>query len=137
MNRLQSWALVAFALLCLLTIAGCGQFFPSASTITALQVNPANATIQPGVNQQFTATATYGNSTTADVTSQVTWTTTPTSVATISSGGLLTAVALGTATVNAQSGSVIGSTNVIVTQKQVSKHNHLSADADTELVPRT
>ena len=72
------------------------------------------------MTQQYTATATYGNNTTADVTSQVTWSTTLASVATISSGGLLTAGALGTATVKAQSGGgVIATTSVTVTQKQV------------------
>ena len=103
----------------MLTIAGCGQFFPGANSITALQIGPLNATVQPGVTQQYTATATYGNNTTADVTSQVTWSTTLSSVATISSSGLLTAGALGIATVQAQSGSVIASTTVTVTQKQV------------------
>ena len=119
MNRLRSSALIAFALPFLLIIAGCGQFFPSSNTITGLQIAPLNASVQPGVTQQYTATATYGNNTTADVTSQVTWSTTLSSVATISSGGLLTAGALGTATVQAQSGNVIASTNVTVTQKQI------------------
>lgn len=119
MQRLRSISLIAIALTFLLAIAGCGQFFPSANSITALQVAPQNASVQPGVSQQYTATATYGNNTTADVTSQVTWSTSLASVATISSGGLLTAGALGTATIKAQSGNVIASTGVTVTQKQV------------------
>ncbi len=119
MQRLQSIALATFALPILFTLAGCGQFFPGKNTITALQVTPSSASVQPGVTQQYTATATYGDNSTADVTSQVTWSTTPTSVATISSTGLLTAVSLGTATVKAESGNVIGTTNVTVTQKQI------------------
>ena len=112
--------LVALALPFLLMIAGCvGQFFPSATSITALQVSPSNATVAPTVTQQYTVTATYANNTTADVTSSVTWSTSPTSVATITSGGLLTAVAMGTATVNAQSGSVIGSTGVTVATQTI------------------
>jgi len=71
------------------------------------------------VTQQYTATATYGNNTTGDVTSTVSWSTTPTNIATISNGGLLTAVSLGVATVSARSGGVIASTPVTVTQKQV------------------
>jgi len=118
-QRLRSISLIAIALPFLLAIAGCGQFFPSGNSITALQVAPLNASVQPGVTQQYTATATYGNNTTADVTSQVTWSTSLASVATISSGGLLTAGALGTATIKAQSGNVIASTGVTVTQKQV------------------
>jgi len=98
---------------------GCGQFFPGSNSITALQVTPASATVQPGVTQQYTATATFGNNTTGDVTSTVSWSTTPTNVATISNSGLLTAVSLGVATVRAQSGGVIASTPVTVSQKQV------------------
>jgi hypothetical protein len=72
------------------------------------------------VTQQYSATATYGNNTTADVTSSVTWSTNLTNIATINSSGLLTGVALGNATVKAQSGSVIATTGVTVTTKQVS-----------------
>jgi len=116
LRRISSASLV---LALLIAGVGCGQFFPSSTTITALQVSPSNATVAPGVTQQYTATATYGNNSTADVTSQVTWSATPTSVATISSTGLLTGVSLGTATVKAQSGSVIGNTGVTVTTKQI------------------
>jgi Bacterial Ig-like domain (group 2) len=119
-QRLHFSSLITLALCFVLTIAGCGGFFPSSNSITALQVNPSNASVQPGVTQQYTATATFGNNSTGDVTSQVTWSTSPTNVATINSTGLLTAATLGTATVKAQSGSVIGSTGVTVTQKQIS-----------------
>jgi hypothetical protein len=111
--------LTALTLSCLLIVAGCGQFFPSSSTITALQVLPSNATVAPGVTQQYTATATYGNNSTGDVTSQVTWTTNQSNIATITSGGLLTGVALGTTSVKAQSGSVIATTGITVANKQV------------------
>jgi len=110
---------LALVLLVLIAAAGCGQFFPSGNTITALQVAPANATVAPGVTQQYSATATYGDNTTGDVTSSVTWSTSPTNIATVNSTGLVTGVSLGVATVKAQSGSVIASTGVTVTNKQV------------------
>jgi len=116
---LRTPSAISLALALLITVAGCGQFFPSASTITALQIAPSSAVVQPGVTQQFSATATYGNNTTGDVTSQVTWSSNLTTVATINSSGLLTAVALGTATIKAQSGGVIASTPVTVAQKTV------------------
>jgi trimeric autotransporter adhesin len=118
-QRFRPAPLTALVLALLLTEVGCGQFFPGANSITALQVTPSSASIQPGVTQQYTATATYGNNTTGDVTSQVSWSTTPTTVATITNAGVLTGVALGTATVSAQSGGVIASTPVTVTQLQV------------------
>jgi hypothetical protein len=112
-------ALVAFAVLCLLAALGCGQFFPSSTTITALAIAPTNSTVAPGVSQQYTATATFGNNSTSDVTKSVTWTTTPTNVATVNSTGLVTGVTLGTATVKAQSGSVIATTGVTVANKTI------------------
>ncbi|HZD30514.1 MAG TPA: Ig-like domain-containing protein [Candidatus Angelobacter sp.] len=119
MQRFRTAPLTIVVLACLLAAVGCGQFFPSSTTITALQVLPSNGTVAPGVTQQYTATATYGNNSTGDVTSQVTWSVTPTTYATITSGGLLTGVSLGTSTVQASSGSVIGSTGVTVTTKTV------------------
>jgi len=107
------------ALALLFTAFGCGQFFPSSTTVTAIQVLPSNATVAPGVTQQYTATATYGNNSTGDVTSKVSWSTNATSIATISSGGLLTGVTLGTTTVKAQSGSVIGTTGITIQNKTI------------------
>ncbi len=119
MQNLRNVPLTSFVLALLVIALGCGQFFPGSTTITSLAIAPQNTTVAPGVMQQFSATATYGNNTTGDVTSSVTWSSNLTSVATISSSGLLTGVALGNATIKAQSGSVIASTGVTVTSKQV------------------
>jgi Bacterial Ig-like domain (group 2) len=110
---------IALVMAFLLTAAGCGGFFPGSNSIASIQIAPTNASVAPGVNQQYSATATYGNNTTGDITTKVSWSTSPTSVATISSTGLLTGVSLGTATVKAQSGSVFANTGVTVTTKQV------------------
>jgi hypothetical protein len=118
-QRFRPIPLTALIFAFLLTAAGCGQFFPGSKSITALQVLPANSSFAPGVTQQYTATATYGDNSTGDVTSSVTWSTTPTNIATITSGGLLTAVTLGNATVQATSGSVIGKTGVSVASQTV------------------
>lgn len=121
MQNISLFSRIALVCAILGAAIGCGQFFPGANTITALAVAPTSATVQPGTTQQYTATATYGDNTTADVTSQVTWSTNPTSVATItSSGGLLTGVSLGTANVQAKSSNgIIGNTAVSVATKQV------------------
>ena len=119
MQQLRSTFLIAIALPFLLFVPGCGQFFPGSNSIASIAVTPSNASIQPGVTQQYTATATYGDNSTGDVTTQVTWSTSPTNIATISSSGLLTAATLGTATVKATTGNLIATTNVTVTQKQI------------------
>jgi hypothetical protein len=118
-QRLRLISGIALAVICLLAVVSCGQFFPGSKSVTALQVLPSNSSFAPGVTQQYTATATYGDNSTGDVTSSVTWSTTPTNIATISSSGLLTAVSLGTATVQASSGSVIGKTGVTVASQTV------------------
>lgn len=117
-SHLVIWT--ALVLTGLLVVIGCGQFFPSSTSITAIQVLPSNATVAPGVTQQYTATATFGNNSTGDVTSKVSWSTTATSIATITTGGLLTGVTLGTTSVKAQSGSVIGTTGVSIQNKAIS-----------------
>jgi trimeric autotransporter adhesin len=119
-ERPKVFPVVASVSLLLLAAVGCGQFFPSSNTITSLSIAPLNTTVAPGVTQQYSATATYGNNTTGDVTSTVTWSSNQPSIASITAGGLLSGVSLGTTTVKAQSGSVIATTGVTVTTKQVS-----------------
>lgn len=78
------------------------------ASVKQLKVSPQSATVFTNAQQQFTATATYSNSTTGDLTGAVTWSVTPSSVATITAGGLLKAVSAGSFTVTASSGSVTG-----------------------------
>src|SRR5580698_7019289 len=84
-------------------LSSCGAFFPASDQIVSLSLSPTNAYVLPQGTQQFSATATFGNNTTGDVTSQVAWTSSATNIATINSSGLATAVALGTSTITAKS----------------------------------
>ena len=59
-------------------------------------MTPANPSVAKGLTQQFTATGTFSDNSTQDLTSQVTWASATTSVATITAAGLATAVATGT-----------------------------------------
>lgn len=77
---------------------------PSVLESIAIMPDPASAAV--GLTQQFTATGTYnGGSTTLDITASVTWTSSDTSIATISnaagSAGLATALAEGTTNITA------------------------------------
>ncbi|MDR3749149.1 MAG: Ig-like domain-containing protein [Acidobacteriota bacterium] len=96
-----------WGLVCALLLASCGQFFPGSRTIVSLAISATSAQIKPGTNQQFTATATYGNNSTGDVTSSVTWTSSSTTIATINSSGQATALAVGSTNITANSGSVV------------------------------
>jgi uncharacterized protein YjdB len=104
MQRLTWYARVAAGVFAALLLSSCGGgFFPSSTEITAITLSPTSAFITPTTTQQFTATATFGNNTSGDVTSQVTWTSSSPSVATIDSTGLATGVALGSTTITAKS----------------------------------
>jgi hypothetical protein len=84
------------------------------SALRSITVTPANPTLAAGLTQQFIATGTLIDGTTSNVTSQVTWSATPATVAQISTTGLATARSAGTATITAVQGTVSGSTQLTV-----------------------
>ena len=86
----------------------------SAPTLTSLAVTPANPGIIPGASQQFTATGHYSDGSAQNLTSQATWTSSNTGVATINASGLATGVFAGTTTISAVLAGVTGSTVLTV-----------------------
>ena len=78
----------------------------TAAALTSIAVTPVNPSVAKGLTQQFTATGTYTDGSTANLTSQVTWASARPSVATISSTGLATGVAQGTSVITATLGTV-------------------------------
>jgi len=84
------------------------------ATLTSIAVTPANASLPLGTLQQFTATGTFSDGSTQDVTGIVTWSSSNTSVASITVSGLVTARNLGTVTITAASGSINGSASASV-----------------------
>jgi hypothetical protein len=85
-----------------------------APTLNSIAVTPANPTIQAGTTQQFTATGTYSDSSTKNITDQVTWASATTTVATINASGVASGVAAGTSNISATQGAVSGSTVLTV-----------------------
>jgi uncharacterized protein YjdB len=77
----------------------------TAPTVVSIAVTPVGLTLGIGINQQFVATATYSDGSSSDLSSGVTWTSSSTSVATVSSSGLVTTVAAGQTTIMATFGS--------------------------------
>jgi hypothetical protein len=105
--------------LCLAVLAGCGgtsgspDQTPGGSggtvpTFLSIVITPNNPSIAAGSSVQFTATGTYSDGSTTDLTASVTWSSSDTAVATASSTGLATAKTAGTATIAASSGSISG-----------------------------
>ena len=78
------------------------------TTLIMVSVEPAYpADLAVGSTQQFTATGTYSDGSTMDITNQVTWASSATTMATISSAGLATGVAAGNTNITASMSGVI------------------------------
>jgi hypothetical protein len=88
------------------------------AALLTLDVSPIDPTILTGASLQLTAWATLADdTTTADYTDSVAWTSSAETVATVSAGGVVTAVALGATTISATDPitGVTASTTVAVT----------------------
>jgi uncharacterized protein YjdB len=96
------------------SVTGTTTLTVSSATLSSIAVTPANSSIGQGLTTQFTATGTYSDSTTHDLTSVATWSSLNTAIATIASGGLAKGVAIGAATIQAVFGSTTGATTLTV-----------------------
>ncbi|PYX13345.1 MAG: ATP-dependent DNA ligase, partial [Acidobacteria bacterium] len=86
----------------------------TAPTISSISVTPVGLTLGIGINQQYTATATYSDGSSQDLVNGVTWTSSTTSVATVNNSGLVTTVGAGTTTITATVGSFSDSSTLTV-----------------------
>jgi YD repeat-containing protein len=88
-------------------------------SLASISVTPASPSVAKGGTKQFTATATYSDGSSNDLTSGVTWSSSNISVAlisnTVGSVGLARTPGAGTTTITATSGSISGSTTLTVT----------------------
>ncbi len=84
------------------------------AVLRSIAITPANTIIAKDVTQQFVATGTFTDSSTANISSNSTWSSNTTAVVTISSTGLATGLTTGSATIDAASGGIMGSTSLTV-----------------------
>jgi len=89
------------------------------ATLDSIGVSPAQSSIAAGTTTQLTATGVFSDDTTQDLTTQVAWSSSAPSVATVAvtggNKGLATGVGVGTATITATLFSVSGTTDLAVT----------------------
>jgi uncharacterized repeat protein (TIGR01451 family) len=83
--------------------------------LVSISLSPNQPTVTRGSTTQFTATGTYSDGTTADLTNVVTWTSSDPAIATITPTGSVAAMARGTTAITASSGSISASTTMTVT----------------------
>ena len=79
-----------------------------AVTLVSIAVTPADPSIAKGLTEQFTATGTYSDNSTENLTSEVNWNSATTTVASITDGGLATGLGTGTSTISATLDGVNG-----------------------------
>lgn len=81
--------------------------------LVAIVVTPPTATITTRQSQQFTATGTFFNGSTQDITNSVTWNSSNTAAATINATGLASGVDVGTSNITATSGAITSNPAVL------------------------
>lgn len=88
---------------------------PIPPSLISIAVTPTTATINIGQTQQFTATGSFANGSTSDITTSVTWVSSNTAVATITTSGLATAVGAGSTSITASLGFVTSNSATLTT----------------------
>ena len=94
----------------------------SGGALSTISVS-GGASLAAGQSEQLTAQGTYTDTTTQVLTSQVSWQSSDTTVATVSSGGLLHSLKAGAVTITATMNSVSGTTGVTVSSAVLASIN--------------
>lgn len=101
------------------TLAASNGSAPATATtpasLASITVSPANPVVTKGGTQQFSATGSYSDGSTHDLTDSVAWTSSNSGVATISNTGLASSIGSGSVTIQAAWGGVSGSAILTVT----------------------
>ena len=117
---------VLVASVILVTMLGCGggggttQTPNNTPTLQSIQVSGTSPSVVAGQTLQLKATGSYSDGSTKDITSTATWSTSDNSIATVASGGMLTAKASGQCSVAAKIGTIGGSLPITITPALVS-----------------
>ena len=115
--------LIGIFLIMLLAAAlpGCSVSFGGGSSgagggpkLTQISVSPSGSGLPVGATEQFVATGTYSNGTQKNISSTVTWSSSPAGLVTLDNSGKATAVSTGQVTITATLASVSGSAPLTV-----------------------
>jgi uncharacterized protein YjdB len=95
-------------------ISGSATVTVTSATLVSLAIAPLNSSMPIGATRQFTATGTFSDSTTQDMTLSVLWGSSNGSIASIDDKGLVSSSATGQVTISANWGSITQSTLLTV-----------------------
>lgn len=85
----------------------------SAAELLSIQLSPTSASVAKGNTQAYTATGRYSDSSTSNISNDVTWRSDNTAITTISEQGLATAVSVGSVSISANSGALTSNTSFL------------------------
>lgn len=121
-RKYQILASVA-ALVVAAMLVSCTGFFQN-PTLTTLTVGPNNVNLQQGTTIQMQAFGTYNDGTQKTLTNNLFWSSSDSTVASVSTAGIVSGVASGgPVTITAQSGPISGTSTVTVTLANVTAIN--------------
>lgn len=86
--------------------SGTGAIAVTAATLNNISVAPPTMSIAPGAMTTFTATGTFSDSTTGNVSGSVAWSSSNTAVATVDGSGIATGVGAGSCTITASANGI-------------------------------
>jgi len=96
------------------TVSASTSVTVSTATLVSLAIAPANSSMPDDATKQFSATGTFSDNSTQDITQSVLWSSSTPTVATITNVGLVSSLSTGTTTITAMLGSVNNSTTLTV-----------------------
>jgi uncharacterized protein YjdB len=90
------------------------------AVLSSIALTPVDPSIANGLTEQFTATGTYSDGTSIDISASVTWSSADTSVATVVSSGIASGIANGSSIITATSGAISATSVLTVTDATLS-----------------
>jgi len=103
---------------------------PPTVTLVSIAVTPGNPSIVNGTTVQLAAKGTYSDSSTQDLTTQVIWSSSDNTKATVSATGFVTAISTGSTTLTATSGTITGSTQANVFEPSTPSPDWVTCQGD-------
>jgi uncharacterized protein YjdB len=96
------------------SVSGTASLTVTGASLVSIAVTPANSIMAVGVTKPFTATGTFSDSSTQDISASAVWTSSNPSAVVVNNQGVVTSLATGNTTIKAGFGSVSGSTGLTV-----------------------
>ena len=125
---------VVFAVVVVVVVAGCGSSggtTPTGPVVAKVVIASTQSALVPGKQLQLSASAQDASGVIISSPGTIAWSSSVTTVATISQTGLLTAVAAGSTTISATVGGVSGTMNVVVSPVTTATKDTVFALANT------